>query len=59
MSRKDYETLAAALREARPSADAPEMVRDTWTRTVSALSYRFLCENPRFNAVKFRAACWA
>lgn len=61
MTRKDYETIAAALRAARPEADTSDTYQYgmlvSWNVAVESLAYELARDNPRFDPVRFRAAC--
>ena len=61
MTKKDYELLAAALRDAHPittsrAADlAPMQV--AWGRCVHEIAHALAGQNPRFDRVRFVLAC--
>lgn len=57
MSKKDYEAIAKALDQCRPSRN--EEQRPGWTLAVNALLKVFGEENPRFDPIKFVRACHA
>jgi hypothetical protein len=51
MSRKDYELLAAALRDVRDTLSYKDM-----QHVISALALRLQNNNPQFNYYRFREA---
>jgi hypothetical protein len=51
MTRKDYETIAAALRAAPLGSASREVV-------VAYLSAALAADNVKFDAARFRAACY-
>ena len=64
MTRRDYVTLAASLRNARPWNYLPERVTQTagaplaWLACVYGISDALLKDNPNhFDAARFQAAC--
>jgi hypothetical protein len=56
MTRKDYEVLAQALKNAAPMGCQSEDAHDTWARTVAAVAKALQQDNPRFDVAKFCAA---
>ncbi|HEU4437680.1 MAG TPA: hypothetical protein VFT36_00425 [Methylomirabilota bacterium] len=61
MSRKDYELIAAALCRAKPCqkeccGENPEGYR-AWRDVILGLSGALRRDNPRFDPVRFEAAC--
>jgi hypothetical protein len=60
MTKKDFELIARALRDARPGgnvARAEPNVMMQWTATVMRISAALMDTNPRFDAERFRKAC--
>ncbi|HEY7421486.1 MAG TPA: hypothetical protein VH541_05705 [Gaiellaceae bacterium] len=56
MSRKDYNLVAASIREARDDRKCDE--RDSWGIDIaSTLSRNLGDENPRFDGLRFLRAC--
>lgn len=62
MTRKDYELIAAAIKEAKPLlppvADYAETTRQLgWQTTAHAVAEALARDNPRFDRERFLAAC--
>lgn len=61
MSRKDYQSIAAALCETQPAVvdgdRCNDALRNQWQATVSAIADVFAADNPRFDRVRFLRAC--
>lgn len=54
MTRRDYELVAATLRNSRPGGDQSRVAQ--WTRDVQSLAVAFKGANERFDIVRFLAA---
>lgn len=59
MTRKDYELIAAALRETRETArkDLHPQAEAMWEKVCEDIAHHLHCDNPRFNDERFMAAC--
>lgn len=57
MTRKDFELIAATLREMRRLASADATAGDLWNETVLAFAASLKSTNKQFNADKFKRAC--
>jgi hypothetical protein len=55
MSRKHFEIIACAMREADPGSDSS--VRGGWMCAVNRLADTFGAMNPRFGRARFLKAC--
>lgn len=58
MTKKDFELVAAAIRESRRLAGSGNLDRqNTIDQTVEELATKFSNENPRFDRERFIKAC--
>ena len=55
MTRKEYELLASAFCESRPSVLSPKYTQ--WERDIISVAKSLEKDNPRFSLVKFLKAC--
>ena len=58
MTRKDYEVIAAALRQSRvpPNGRPIQPERSAWWRTFDAITIVLAADNPRLDTKRFRSA---
>jgi len=54
MSRKDYEVIAAAMRQSKPD-NSNDLLQ--WQKSVDALCKKLAANNPRFLSTEFKEAC--
>jgi hypothetical protein len=57
MTRKDFQLLADALKNARPAEKHGILAKLAWEVSVHSVSHALLKINPRFDKVKFKEAC--
>lgn len=56
MTRKDFELIAAALKNSKPLPELPAN-QHGWRNAVHAVANALADENPRFDHERFLAAC--
>lgn len=56
MTRKHYVQIAAAFRKLQPFADEPHHM-DQWAADVRGIADTLAADNPRFDRMRFYAAC--
>jgi hypothetical protein len=57
MTRKDFQLIADALKDSKPTTGEARAIHDQWNLTVSKVTDSLATTNPRFDRKAFVKAC--